>query len=224
MESILNFYKAFVNGRVLDHRLMADLLLWTTGIGLVLLATVINMTWANQRNKTQFKLMEKLYRQNEEQSRIWRKLMGEAKNGSTHKIASFREEVGNSGKNTEVGYEKARDKKPRLKLVSNDDEEGPTKKESEEKRQAKEFENLFEHGEKIMKKMKKDKGLVREVGLLNTFVVLGLGYMLMRVVSSVWERIKYRFEDEQENPDQDEDLVKTKCVGECNFKRCGRIT
>lgn len=211
MESILNFYKAFVNGRLIDHVLMAEFLLWTTGIGLVLLATVVKLTWVNRQQKAQFKLMDKLCRQNEEQFRIWRKLVGEAKNGSTQKAASLREAVGDVGKKTEGVAEKARDKKPRMRLVSNDDEEGPPKKESEEKTkgQDQEFENLFKHGEKIMKKLKKDKGLVREVGLLNTFVVLGLGYMLMRVVSSVWERIKYRFEDEQENPDQDdEDLEK----------------
>ncbi|MCC7432110.1 hypothetical protein IT412_01145 [Candidatus Peregrinibacteria bacterium] len=193
MESILNFYKAFVNGRLIDHVLMAEFLLWTTGIGLVLLATVVKLTWVNRQQKAQFKLMDKLCRQNEEQFRIWRKLVGDV------------------DKKTEGLAEKARDKKPRMRLVSNDDEEGLPKKESEEKTkgQDQEFENLFKHGEKIMKKLKKDKGLVREVGLLNTFVVLGLGYMLMRVVSSVWERIKYRFEDEQENPDQDdEDLEK----------------
>lgn len=218
MESILNFYKAFVNGRLIDHVLMAEFLLWTTGIGLVLLATVVKLTWVNRQQKAQFKLMDKLCRQNEEQFRIWRKLVLEAQRKSAQKVSSLSEVTGNMGKKSVGMTERQTDKKPRMKLVV-DNEEGPPEEKNGGEKQDEDVKNLFKHGEKIMKKLKKDKGLVREVGLLNTFVVLGLGYMLMRVVSSVWERIKYRFEDEQESSDQDDEgLVKTEAEGECDFK------
>lgn len=239
METFWNFYQSFVGGRVIGYGLMAELLLWTTGTGLVLLATLVKLGWSKQYSKGQLRLMEKICHQNEEQLRVWRKVVQEKQTRPQLKNCSLDQAVGDLGNKVTEMSGRARDKKTVVRLISSEEDNGdngpPTlrteqvaqRKESladklknslkndkknernEVKDQKKdkdlEMENLFKNGEKIMAKLKKDKSLVREVGLFNTFIILGLGYMLLRVVSTIWERVKYRFEDESEKTEEKED-------------------
>lgn len=61
-------------------------------------------------------------------------------------------------------------------------------------------------GVKVMAKMKKDKGIIREIGLFKAGIILGLAYALFNLLREAWEKVKHHFDDEEGNAKEEDDL------------------
>ena len=61
-------------------------------------------------------------------------------------------------------------------------------------------------GVKVMAKMKKDKGIIREIGLFKAGIILGLAYALFNLLREAWEKVKHHFDDEEGSAKEEEDL------------------
>lgn len=62
-------------------------------------------------------------------------------------------------------------------------------------------------GVKVMDKMKKDKGIVREIGLFKAGIILGLAYALFNLLREAWDKVKHHFDEDDEGKEKEEDLL-----------------
>lgn len=61
-------------------------------------------------------------------------------------------------------------------------------------------------GVKVMAKMKKDKGIIREIGLFKAGIILGLAYALFNLLREAWDKVKHHFDEEEGAEKDDEEL------------------
>ena len=57
-----------------------------------------------------------------------------------------------------------------------------------------------------MAKMKKDKGIIREIGLFKAGIILGLAYALFNLLREAWDKVKHHFDEEEDASKNEEDL------------------
>ncbi len=62
-------------------------------------------------------------------------------------------------------------------------------------------------GVKVMDKMKKDKGIIREIGLFKAGIILGLAYALFNLLREAWDKVKHHFDEDDEGKEKEEDLL-----------------
>lgn len=57
-----------------------------------------------------------------------------------------------------------------------------------------------------MAKMKKDKGIIREIGLFKAGIILGLAYALFNLLREAWDKVKHHFDEDEEAQKEEEEL------------------